>query len=103
MMIFRILQIKDIEATDYAFRGYDENKFKLEDYEVKYCKETDAFDSKSDQEVLDFLFYIFNMAIPNDFEGHSLSMSNLVALESEGKVRLYYCDLCSWTLLEGVV
>ena len=35
-MKFRILQIKDIAGTDYAFRGYMEDKFNIEDYEVTY-------------------------------------------------------------------
>lgn len=96
-MMVRILQIKDIATTDYAFRGYDPAKFKLEDYEVVYCLEADCFDGKTDEEILDVVFHVFNMRRPADFEGHSLSVSDLIALESDGERRVYYCDPCGWT------
>ena len=98
-MMIRILQIKDIENTDYAFRDYAPSKFKFGDYEVEYCLETDSFENKTDEEILEVVFHIFNMRIPKDFEGHSISVSDLIAIESDGRDRLYYCDSFGWKLL----
>lgn len=102
MTRFRILQIKDIAGCDYAFRGYKEGKFNIEDYEVVYDLESETMDDKSDLEALDVLFYIFNMQRPEDFTGHSLSVSDCVHIERNGKCRLYYCDIVGWNLIKEV-
>lgn len=35
-MKYEIYQIKDIAKVDYAYRGYDEDKFSMNDYELVY-------------------------------------------------------------------
>ena len=43
-------------------------------------------------QTLENLYYIFNQARPEDFKGHSLSVSDIVALKRDGVVSYYYCD-----------
>lgn len=102
MTIIRILQIKDIAGTDYAFRGFDSAKFNIEDYELKYTLESDDLDDKEDLDVLETVFHIFNMRIPKDFTGHSLSVSDCLHIERDGKCRLYYCDSFGWEFVKEV-
>lgn len=94
-MIYKIHQIKDIENTDYAFRGYDPKKFNFNDYECRYEGEfTD--DTKTATEICEVILYIFNMRRPEDFKGHSLSMSDVIELDTGISQRLYYCDMWGW-------
>lgn len=97
-MRFKILQIKDIVGTAYAFRSYAVDKFNIEDYEITYDDEVDANSAEtlSDYEICEYLFVIFNSNRPKDFKGHSLSISDLIHLESDGTCRLYYCDTFGW-------
>lgn len=102
MIEFRILQIKDIEHTDYAFRGYNENKFNIEDYEERYTLESESMDNMTDEERLEIVFNIFNMRIPEDFRGHPLSVSDLVWINDGKTIRLYYCAIVGWTKIKEV-
>ena len=99
-MIIKILQIKDVENTDYAFREYNPAKFSLKDYEVVYCFTTDQYTGEEDSDILETIFYQFNTCFPKDYKGHSLSVSDLVVLESDRTSRLYYCDFFNWTLVD---
>ena len=95
MITYKIHQIKDIENTDYAFRGWDPKKFNFKDYECRYEGEfTD--DTKTATEICEVIFYLFNMRRPEDFRGHSLSISDVIELDTGISQRLYYCDMCGW-------
>lgn len=100
-MKFKIFQIKDIVNTDYAFRGHYINKFNIEDYEIVYDSEVDenSAETLSDTEICEYLFVIFNTNMPKDFKGHSLSVSDVIQLESDGNCRFYYCDTFGWKRL----
>ena len=52
----------------------------------------DAGIGKSAQEVLDGLFEKFNIAHPEDFRGHSMSVSDVVVLQENGMEKAYYVD-----------
>lgn len=95
MLTYRIHQIKDIANTDYAFRGYDPKKFNFNDYECLGEGEVDITD-KTDIEICDIIFHVFNMRKPADFEGHSLSVSDIVELDDGVSSKLYYCDTVGW-------
>lgn len=41
---------------------------------------------------LENLFEIFNINCPGDFTGHSLSVSDIIALKQDGVVSYHYCD-----------
>ena len=100
MVTYKILQIKDIENTVYAFRPFKLDIFNIEDYEVRYTGE--AKEEYSDAELCDAIFDIFNTQRPEGFTGHSLSMSDLVWLERDGRIRVYYCDLVGWQTIKEV-
>ena len=104
MIKYKIHQIKDIANTDYAFRGYDSEKFCILDYECRYTGECsvpfidpETGNQVSVMDILEDLFVKFNVNRPLDFKGHSLSMSDVIELEYEsGKKELYYCDRFGW-------
>lgn len=112
MLKFRILQIKDIANTSYAFRGYDANRFNLQDYVEVYTGEVDEqlfpiarypelYDlAVLGKDVAEACFKKFNCDRPKDFKGHSLSMSDLVEVSNEQKTRLYYCDMTGWVRIK---
>ena len=47
---------------------------------------------KTTMEVLDGLFEKFNIAHPDDFRGHSMSVSDIVVLQENGAEKAYYVD-----------
>ena len=62
-------------------------------YSTVYEGSLDGAESgKSAQEVLDGLFEQFNIAHPEDFRGHSLSVSDVVVLQENGVEKAYYVD-----------
>jgi len=89
MKKIKVLQIKNFETCNYVFRSYDEalnHGFNPKDYEVVYeCEREDNY-------LLDDCFYEFNMKRPEDFTGHSLSVSDIVCLDG----KYHYCDDCGW-------
>ena len=98
MITYRIHQIKDIANTDYAFRSYDPKKFNFADYECMGEGEFDVED-KTDLEICEIIFHVFNMRRPEDFKGHSLSMSDIIELKRHGSSAFYYCNSCGFTKL----
>ncbi len=62
-------------------------------YSTVYEGSLDGTESgKSAQEVLDGLFEQFNIARPEDFRGHSMSVSDVVVLQENGVEKAYYVD-----------
>ena len=59
-------------------------------YEAVYTREVYPDDDTG--RVLENFYYIFNDDRPGDFVGHSLSVSDIVALKQDGKVSYHYCD-----------
>jgi hypothetical protein len=95
MITYKIHQIKDIENTDYAFRGYDPKKFNFADYECRYEGDF-AAEAKTAIEICDIIFHVFNTRRPIDFKGHSLSMSDVIEIDTDVTKSFYYCDICGW-------
>lgn len=96
-MKYKIKQIKDIENCDYAFEHYDwcKDKINLDDYETVYEGEIED-ENKPVSYYLEMLFTKFNVARPDDFKGHSLSVSDVVELDGKN----YYCDAFGWEELK---
>ena len=95
-MKFYILQLKE-GRNDYLFRDFEfaeKHGFDLQDYEVIY---EDNIDDVGDGVLytLDAIFTKFNIDRPEDFHGHSLSVSDIVQLD-EG---FYYCNPVGWKKL----
>lgn len=86
---FYIYQIKN--DADYLFCAFEyavnSGGIQKEDYEKIY--EGDMAGGWT----LEDLFYIFNADIPEDFKGRSMSISDIVIIEDNGKKKAYYVDL----------
>ena len=65
-------------------------------YEKKYEFEED-FGTHTNEEILEMMFYKFNMERPEDFKGHSLSTSDIIILNDDA---MWFCDSYVWQELE---
>lgn len=94
-MKYKIKQIKDIRNCEYAFMHYNwcKDQINLDDYEVVYEGELECSEIS---DALEELFEIFNVRRPEDFEGRSLSVSDIVEVDGEN----YYCDAVGWKKLK---
>ena len=73
-----------------------------EHYEVTYYADLPAmWQDVPDNEVLEELFQVFNLSRPQDFEGHSLSVSDVIALKRNGEVSVHYVDSIGFKDLQG--
>jgi len=93
---FAIYQLKREDATtDLRFMGMDWlNKKGIEprqeNYDLVY---TGALTQEGTQiDKLEDIYRTFNIERPQDFTGHSLSVSDIVALKQDGVVSCYYVD-----------
>lgn len=89
-----IYQIADIGSVDYAFHKFDPKKFSFKDYKKVYELDVDAT-GKLYTDILEELFVLFNdySRRPADFEGASMSVSDVVVLDDKA----YYCDAFAWS------
>ena len=94
--IFQINRNKDINKVMFMpYKFIKEFNFSIYD-EVWSGEEPDGCDD------LDGIFEVFNSHYPQDFHGHSLSVSDTVQIidsdkESKG---YYYCDSLGWKKLD---
>ena len=73
-----------------------------EHYEVTYYADLPAmWQDVPSNEVLEELFQMFNISRPQDFEGHSLSVSDVIALKRNGEVSVHYVDSIGFKDLQG--
>lgn len=96
-MTYSIFQLNDTEAaTKKLFMNYEATMKRggvdFRQYNTVYTGEINA-DGKDPAEILEALYTKFNTNRPADFRGHSLSVSDLVALEATGT---YFCDSIGW-------
>ena len=99
-MKFKIYQIKNMRETAYCFRGWDfakNHSFTIGDYEEVYAGERDK------KHILSNLWEEFNIDHPADFRGHSLSVSDIVALKEKDFWYWYYCDSFGWEDITDIV
>ena len=89
MMIY---QLREDAPVELHFRGLDRLKSAPDpaNYEAIYTR--GVFPDASTDRILENLYYIFYVERPGDFVGHSLSVSDIVALKLDGKVSYHYCD-----------
>lgn len=86
----RVWQMKAESDIMMRFIGYEELKARFgepdpKDYQVVYDGEVESND-------LEVLYAKFNVDLPPDYAGHSLSMSDVVELYDEIGSEFYYCD-----------
>ena len=78
-------------------------KIRLENYELKYVAPAAEYGRLDDRgTLLENVFTEFNISRPEDFSGHSLSVSDIVALkDSEGTI-YYYVDDFGFRQLQDI-
>jgi hypothetical protein len=98
---YAILQLKRTDETvQERYESYSALQRKgmepnIDHYEVVYVAplEADRFQTPDDLSVyLERVYTIFNIGRPADFHGHSLSVSDIVALQQSGVVSCHYVD-----------
>ncbi len=96
---YQILQLNEVpENHGYFFTPLDwfekfNLKLSLNRYKVVYIGSIESNDNIST--ILEKLFTKFNINHPEDFKGHSLSVSDVVYINNE----YYYCDDFGWKLV----
>ena len=63
-----------------------------ENYEMVYSTSLPPMDGREQDAVLESLYARFNLDRPEDFHGHSLSVSDVIALKQNGQQVCYYTD-----------
>ena len=71
----------------------------MDHYEVVYVAPLLPF--KDQNTLLEELYEKFNLSRPDDFRGHSLSVSDVVALNQDGAVSCHYVDSIGFQELSG--
>lgn len=101
---YQIYQLKDIpENDDRMFRDTDSLKalglikdnlegIDKDAYELKYEGPLSDVKSSSQNATLEGIFTKFNLHRPEDFRGHSLSVSDIVVLNENAKTTAYFVD-----------
>ena len=70
-----------------------EGGFNFQDYKKVYESEIKGHtEYVNNIQILEKIFEIFNINHPEDFHGHSLSVSDVIVLED----KMYYCDSLGW-------
>ncbi|SHM92563.1 protein of unknown function [Anaerosporobacter mobilis DSM 15930] len=93
---FAIYQLKDgAELRDYRFEGLDWINSKgltveHDNYNFVYSEPFTNYVTQRDR--LEELWDRFNNDHPADFKGHSLSVSDIVAIKQDSVVTYHYCD-----------
>lgn len=93
---FAIYQLRrDQGLADYRFASlaelqHDRLSVNRQNYELVYTAPLTP--GQSQEETLDKLYEQFNLNHPADFTGHSLSVSDIVALKQNGEVSCHYVD-----------
>lgn len=96
---YQIYQLNHNDPTikQIRFMSFDEIKqyhYSIEhiNYEFIYQGMTEWKDSYSTNDLLDRIYAKFNIEIPNDFYGYSLSVSDVIVLMDEEKRTAYFVD-----------
>lgn len=102
---YAILQLRDIpETRDEHFMSYNALRRKqlepeVDHYEVIYVAPLIPYADQ--QTMLEDTYQRFNISRPADFHGHSLSVSDIVALRQSGIVSAHYVDSVGFQDLPG--
>lgn len=100
---YAIFQLKrEDSTTDLRFMGSDWLQKKglepnKDNYDLIYTGR--LYPSENRIDTLERLYHTFNTDHPEDFRGHSLSVSDIVALKEQGVVSYHYVDSIGYTEL----
>ena len=98
-MTIRIWQVRRELLREFGFLSYEsaihfngKDSVRISNYALMY-----EFDVESSCDLtLDDIYEIFNQRRPDDFKGHSLSVSDVIQVDSE----FWYCDDIGWKKLD---
>ena len=102
---FEIYQIRRVDETrDVRFEPYERLlkagiKPDFKTYDKMYEADVSMLSGKSTGEKLESAFYVFNQERPEDFKGHSLSVSDVVVLDDTA----YYVDSVGFKPLKDFI
>ncbi len=102
---YAILQLKRSgETTPYRFASSVSLQRRnlepeIDHYEVVYVAPLPEFTNLN--VLLEGLYYTFNMERPLDFQGHSLSVSDVLAIQRSGSVSCHFVDSIRFQELPG--
>ena len=98
---YAIMQLKQDAPADLRFMGLKSLSGPPlpDNYDTVYTGPVDC--AQNQAATLENLFEIFNVNHPADFTGHSLSVSDIVALKQNGVVSYHYCDSVGFQELSG--
>lgn len=102
---YAILQLRHIDETVYErFESYDSLKRQgkepdIDHYDVVYMAPLSSYTDQT--AMLEGLYTKFNVDQPEDFRGHSLSVSDIVALKTDDVVSFHYVDSIGFRELRG--
>ncbi|MCH5278356.1 MAG: DUF4316 domain-containing protein [Christensenellaceae bacterium] len=87
-----IYQLRDNVPVELRFTSFDRLTAPPDpaNYAAVYTRE--VYPDNDTSRILENFYYIFNDDRPGDFVGHSLSVSDIVALKLDGRVSYHYCD-----------
>ena len=94
-MKYYIFQLTETATSNYGFMSWDfaRHYFNFKDYACFYIGE---IHEASIDALLEEIFVQFNTNRPEDFKGHSLSVSDVVKIECDNQAWYYYCDSFGW-------
>ena len=104
---FAIYQLREHESThDLRFLAMSQLQaagltVERANYEVVYVDHLKTVSDKAIHELLEDIYYRFNMEHPDDFYGHSLSVGDVVALKVGGVTTVHFVDRYGWQELHG--
>ena len=101
MRNYQIYQLKDtIENKNMIFCSLDEVNQQKEHVDVSRYDAVYAGEMPLGVD-LESIYLRFNVNIPEDFHGHSLSVSDVIVVSSDSYHRAYYVDVFGFTELPG--
>ena len=102
---YAILQLRRTDETVYErFESYEALKRQgkepdIDHYDVVYVAPLSSYTDQT--AMLEGLYTKFNVECPEDFRGHSLSVSDIVALKTDAVVSFHYVDSVGFQELQG--
>ena len=102
---YAILQLRRTDETVYErFESYEALKRQgkepdIDHYDVVYMAPLSSYTDQT--AMLEGLYTKFNVDRPEDFRGHSLSVSDIVALKTDAVVSFHYVDSIGFQELQG--
>ena len=92
------MKVEILQEINPTFRVNPEQiTYNKNDYKVVFNKEYESKpEGKTDKQICDWYFEMSNMTHLDGFEGHSLSVSDIVVIDGKA----YICDSFGWKEIE---